>query len=83
VPRRITTDYIGYRVETEDLIYILEYCYNPVVQHPWPGQHSRNRAPDVTLYGKTKIAIEGHDALSLPKMLSVANAFKISDHQCN
>jgi hypothetical protein len=78
---RITTDCIGYRVETEDMIYILEYCYNPV-QHPWPGQHSRNRAPDVTLYGKTKIAIEGHDALSLPKMPSGANAFKISDHQC-
>jgi hypothetical protein len=59
---RITTDCIGYRIETEDMIYILEYCYNPVVQHPWPGQHSRNRAPDVTLNGKTKIAIEGHDA---------------------
>jgi hypothetical protein len=23
------------------------------------------------------------EILSLPKMLSVANAFKISDHQCN
>jgi hypothetical protein len=23
------------------------------------------------------------EGLSLPKMLSVANAFKISDHQCN
>ena len=34
---RTTTDCIGYRVEREDMIYILEYCYNPVVQHPWPG----------------------------------------------
>jgi hypothetical protein len=59
---RITTDCIGYRIETEDMIYILEYCYNPMVQHPWPGQNSRKRAPDLTLYGKTKIAIEGHDA---------------------
>jgi hypothetical protein len=62
---RITTDCIGYRIETEDMIYILEYCYNPIVQHPWPGQHSRNRAPDVTLNGKTKIAIDGHDAYIL------------------
>src|SRR5207249_4540790 len=38
--------------------------------------------PDVTLFGKTKIAIEGHEALSLPKMLSATNALKISDHQC-
>lgn len=59
---RITANCIGYRIETEDMIYILEYRYNPIVQHPWPGQHSRERAPDVTVYGKTKIAIEGHDA---------------------
>jgi hypothetical protein len=59
---RIMTDCIGYRIETDDMIYILEYCYSPIVQHPWPGQHSRERAPDVTLYGKTKISIDGHDA---------------------
>jgi hypothetical protein len=59
---RITANCIGYRIETEDMIYILEYCYNPIVQHPWPGQHSRKRAPDLTAYGQTKIAIDGHDA---------------------
>ena len=79
---KITTDCIGYRIETDDMIYILEYCYNAIVQHPWPGQNSRKRAPDVTLHGKTKIAIEGHDAhilddsgrdVKVPIMVKVAN----------
>lgn len=51
-----------YWIETEDMTYVLEYSYNPAVKLPWPGQHSRNRSPNLTLNGKTKIAIEGHDA---------------------
>ena len=51
-----------YTVETDEMIYVLDYAYNPAVKAPWPGQHSKNRAPDVTVNAKTKIAIEGKDA---------------------
>jgi hypothetical protein len=81
---RITANCIGYRIETEDMIYILEYCYNPIVQHPWPGQHSRKRAPDMTVNGKTKIAIDGHDAHILDdsgKDVSVPIVEKIARQQ--
>jgi hypothetical protein len=54
-----------YRIETDDMIYVLDYGYNPAVKAPWPGQHSKNRAPDVTVNAKTKIAIEGKDAYIL------------------
>ena len=54
-----------YTVETDDMVYVLDYAYNPAVKVPWPGQHSKNRAPDVTVNAKTKIAIEGKDAYIL------------------
>jgi len=54
-----------YTVETDDMVYVLDYAYNPAVKAPWPGQHSKNRAPDVTVNGKTKIAVEGRDAFVL------------------
>ena len=54
-----------YTIETDDMIYVLDYAYNPAVKAPWPGQHSKNRAPDVTVNAKTKIAIEGKDAYIL------------------
>src|SRR5271166_1642848 len=38
-----------YWIETEDMIYVLDYSYNPAVKAPWPGQHSRGRTPNVTL----------------------------------
>ncbi len=54
-----------YTIETDDMIYVLDYAYNPAIKAPWPGQHSKNRAPDVTVNAKTKIAIEGKDAYIL------------------
>ena len=54
-----------YTIETDDMVYVLDYAYNPAVKAPWPGQHSKNRAPDVTVNAKTKIAIEGKDAYIL------------------
>jgi hypothetical protein len=54
-----------YTIETDDMIYVLDYAYNPAVKAPWPGQHSKKRAPDVTVNAKTKIAIEGKDAYIL------------------
>lgn len=54
-----------YTIETDDMVYVLDYAYNPAVKAPWPGQHSRNRAPDVTVNSTTKIAIEGNDAYLL------------------
>jgi hypothetical protein len=54
-----------YTIETDDMVYVLDYAYNPAVKAPWPGQHSKNRAPDVTVNSKTKIAIEGKDAYIL------------------
>lgn len=58
----IKTTAMYHRVETENMAYILEYDYNTAVKHPWPGQHSRDRAPNVTVNGKTKIALEGRYA---------------------
>ena len=54
-----------YTIETDDMIYVLDYAYNPAVKAPWPGQHSKNRAPDITVNARTKIAIEGKDAYIL------------------
>ena len=59
---RIKNRAMYYWIETEDITYVLEYSYNPTVKLPWPGQHSRSRTPNVTLNGKTKIAIDGHNA---------------------
>ena len=59
---RIKNRAMYYWIETEDMTYVLEYSYNPAVKLPLPGQHSRNRTPNVTLNGKTKIAINGHNA---------------------
>lgn len=56
------TNIIHYKIETDDMIYVLDYAFNPAVKAPWPGQHSRTRAPNLTVNGKTKIAIEGRDA---------------------
>ena len=54
-----------YTIETDEMVYVLDYAYNPAVKAPWPGQHSRSRAPDLTVNGKTKIAVEGKDAYVL------------------
>ena len=54
-----------YTIETDEMVYVLDYAYNPAVKAPWRGQHSKNRAPDVTVNAKTKIAIEGRDAFIL------------------
>jgi len=62
------TNIMQYTIETDDMIYVLEYAYNPAVKMPWHGQHSRKRAPDVTVNAKTKIAIEGKDAYILDDM---------------
>lgn len=45
----ITRTTIFYRIETEDMVYILAYV-------------DKKRPLDITLHGKTKIAIDGHDA---------------------
>jgi hypothetical protein len=45
----ITNHRIFYRIETADMVYILAYV-------------NKKRPLDVTLNGKTKIAIDGHDA---------------------
>jgi hypothetical protein len=58
----VKTTAMYYWIETVDMIYVLEYAYNPAVKLPWPGQHSRSRTPNVTLNGKTKVAIDGHNA---------------------
>jgi hypothetical protein len=59
---QVKTTAMYYWIETEDMIYVLQYAYNPAVKAPWPGQHSRSRTPNVTLNGKTKIAIDGRNA---------------------
>jgi hypothetical protein len=45
----ITRTTVFYRIETDDMIYILALV-------------NKKRPLDVTLHGKTKIAIDGHDA---------------------
>jgi hypothetical protein len=59
------TNTIHYKIETDDMTYVLEYVFNPAVKAPWPGQHSRTRSPNLTVNGKTKIAIDGRDAYIL------------------
>lgn len=54
-----------YKIETESTAYVLDYAFNPAVKVPWPKQHSRNRAPDLTVNLGTKIAVDGHDAYVL------------------
>ncbi len=61
----VKTNTMYYSIETDDMIYVLDYSYSPAVKAPWPGQHSRGRTPNVTLNGKTKISIEGHNAYIL------------------
>lgn len=58
----IKSDTMYYWIETEDMIYVLDYSYNPAVKAPWPGQHSRGRTPNVALNGKTKISVDGRNA---------------------
>ncbi|OLC90327.1 MAG: hypothetical protein AUH86_23285 [Acidobacteria bacterium 13_1_40CM_4_58_4] len=48
-----------YWIETKDMTYVLDYGFNPTIKAPWPGQHSRNRSPNLTVNGKTKISVEG------------------------
>ncbi|MGH9678819.1 MAG: hypothetical protein ACRD4Y_02605 [Candidatus Acidiferrales bacterium] len=59
------TNIIHYKIETNDMTYVLDYAFNPAVKAPWPGQHSRKRSPNLTVSGKTKIAIDGRDAYIL------------------
>src|ERR1700683_3830627 len=59
------TNIIHYKIETEEMTYLLDYAFNPAVKAPWPGQHSRARSPNLTVNGKTKIAIDGRDAYIL------------------
>jgi hypothetical protein len=47
-----------YTMETDDMIYLVEYTYKP-------GQQSNNRAPDIAVNVQTKIAIEGKHAYIL------------------
>lgn len=36
------TNIMHYTIETDDMIYVLDYAYNPAAKAPWPGQHSKN-----------------------------------------
>ena len=56
------TNITHYQVETLDTVYVLEYAFNPLVKLPFPGQHSRGRAPDLTVNKNTKIRIDGKNA---------------------
>jgi hypothetical protein len=47
-----------YTMETDDMIYLVEYTYKP-------GQHNNNHAPDIAVNVQTKIAIEGKHAYIL------------------
>lgn len=51
----VTTNTTLYQIETPEMIYILSYTFNPMVN--W-----RNRPPNLTVNGKTKIAIDGRNA---------------------
>jgi hypothetical protein len=51
----LTTNTTLYQIETDDMVYILSYTFNPLVN--W-----RNRPPNLTMHGKTKIAIDGRNA---------------------
>lgn len=56
------TNVVHYKIQTGDMIYVLEYAFNPAVKAPFPGQHTRSRSPNVTVNGKTKISIDGRNA---------------------
>ena len=49
---------IHYTIETNDMIYFVDYTYKP-------GQHSNSRGPNIALNVPTKIAIEGKHAYIL------------------
>src|SRR5947209_517542 len=51
----ITTNTTLYQIETDDMVYILSYTFNPMVN--W-----HNRPPNLTVHGKTKISIDGRNA---------------------
>jgi hypothetical protein len=60
---KIEQNCLGYRVEVEDTIYILEYCPTPPDQHFW--SHGHYSLPNLTANAKTKIAIDTHEAYIL------------------
>lgn len=49
---------LHYTVETDDMIYFVDYSYKP-------GQHDNSGAPDIAVNVVTKIAIEGKSAYIL------------------
>ena len=51
----VTTNTTLYQIETDDMVYILSYTFNPLAN--W-----RNRPPNLTVHGKTRIAIDGRNA---------------------
>jgi hypothetical protein len=44
-----------YTIETEDMIYFVEYTFKP-------SQHSDGHPPNISVNAVTKIAVEGHHA---------------------
>jgi hypothetical protein len=60
---RIEQNCLGYRIESEDTIYILEYCPTPPDQHFW--SHGHYSIPKLTTNGKIKITADIHEAYIL------------------
>jgi len=56
---------LHYTVQTEDMIWFLDYSYNLAANSQSPEQHSKNNPPNVSDSMGTKIAIVGSHAYIL------------------
>lgn len=53
---------VHFTVETETMVFFLDYSYHPEAKAPAPGKYNKNSPPDLSVNAVTKILVSGKSA---------------------